>query len=202
MWRGIWLVIEDTNRNERAVTPPSTIGRRRRGTPACHFMMCAMDLTSDPMSRLQMEAFHRSRPVPRARGRTSRLTVGVMFSALAVALSSCASGGNAPPVQGARIDLRGLPVPEASQVANREQTADQQVIHSLNRLAFGARPGDVEAVRELGVDRWIAAQLEPVRIANPAADSALARYSTLSLSLPALLGSYPPNPNASRIERL
>src|SRR6478672_6865911 len=41
----------------------------------------------------------------------------------------------------------------------REQTADQQVQHVLNRLAFGPRPGDVEAVRALGVDRWIAQQL-------------------------------------------
>ena len=153
------------------------------------------------MSRLQMEAIHRSGPVQRARGRTSRLTVGVMIGAFAVALSSCASGGNAPPAQAARVDLRGLPVPEASQVAAREQTADQQVIHSLNRLAFGARPGDVEVVRELGVDRWIAAQLEPVRVANPVADAALARYSTLSLSLSALLDSYPPNPVLRRLVR-
>ena len=42
----------------------------------------------------------------------------------------------------------------------REQTADQQVHHVLNRLAFGARPGDYERVRQMGVDAWIDQQLD------------------------------------------
>ena len=43
--------------------------------------------------------------------------------------------------------------------AAREQTADQQVAQVLNRLTFGAKPGDVARVREIGVDRWIDWQL-------------------------------------------
>ena len=35
----------------------------------------------------------------------------------------------------------------------REQTADEQVKQALNRLAFGARPGDAERVRAMGVDK-------------------------------------------------
>src|SRR5512140_136644 len=35
---------------------------------------------------------------------------------------------------------------------HRELAADQQVIHVLNRLAFGARPRDVQKVRAMGVD--------------------------------------------------
>ena len=53
----------------------------------------------------------------------------------------------------------------------REQTADQQVRHVLDRLGFGPRPGDVTRVREMGVDRWIALQLAPDRIPNAATDS-------------------------------
>jgi uncharacterized protein (DUF1800 family) len=56
----------------------------------------------------------------------------------------------------------------------REQTADQQVQQVLNRLAFGARPGDVAKVRELGVDRWIALQLAPDHIDDHAMDSLVA----------------------------
>lgn len=56
----------------------------------------------------------------------------------------------------------------------REQTADQQVQQVLNRLAFGPRPGDVQRVRELGVDRWIALQLAPERIDDRAMDSVVA----------------------------
>ncbi len=57
---------------------------------------------------------------------------------------------------------------QATAEAPRELTADQQIKHVLNRLAFGARPGDVERVRALGVDWWIARQLEPSRIEDVA----------------------------------
>ncbi len=56
----------------------------------------------------------------------------------------------------------------------REQTADQQVQQVLNRLAFGPRPGDVQRVREMGVDRWIALQLAPERIDDHVMDSIVA----------------------------
>ncbi len=118
---------------------------------------------------------------------------------LLLSVVGCASSGT--PVGRATVDVRGLPTPDAAMVAAREQTADQQVLHALNRLAFGARPGDVQAVRELGVDRWIAAQLEPERIADPAADAAIARYVTLQKPLPALLDEYPPNPVLKKLAR-
>jgi uncharacterized protein (DUF1800 family) len=44
----------------------------------------------------------------------------------------------------------------------------QQAVHVLNRLAFGPRPGDVERVERMGVQRWIDAQLQPEAIAMPA----------------------------------
>ena len=100
-----------------------------------------------------------------------------------------------------RLDLAAAPMPTAAIVTAREQTADQQVLHALHRLAFGPRPGDVEAVRALGVDRWIARQLEPRRIADPAADSLVARYRTLALTLPQLLDEFPPNPVLRKMAR-
>ena len=53
------------------------------------------------------------------------------------------------------------PVPDARGFALRSQTADQQVAHALSRLTFGARPGDPQLVRDMGVDRWIDEQLHP-----------------------------------------
>ena len=41
----------------------------------------------------------------------------------------------------------------------------------LNRLTFGARPGDAEKVRAMGIDKWIDLQLHPERISDPAADA-------------------------------
>ena len=38
---------------------------------------------------------------------------------------------------------------------------DKQVIHALNRFTFGIRPGDVERVRAMGLDKWFEQQLHP-----------------------------------------
>ena len=46
---------------------------------------------------------------------------------------------------------------------------DRQVVHILNRLTFGPRPGDVDQVRRIGLDAWIDQQLHPDRLAENAA---------------------------------
>jgi uncharacterized protein (DUF1800 family) len=43
----------------------------------------------------------------------------------------------------------------------------QKSLHALNRLGFGPRPGDLAAVRRMGVDRYIAQQLSPESIPEP-----------------------------------
>ncbi|MDO8679838.1 MAG: DUF1800 domain-containing protein [Acidobacteriota bacterium] len=58
---------------------------------------------------------------------------------------------------------------------------DQSVAHALNRLTFGARPGDVERVRAIGLQRWIDEQLAPARVADAALASRLERLATLKL---------------------
>ena len=75
--------------------------------------------------------------------------------------------------------------------APREQTADQQVQQVLSRLAFGARPGDTQAVREMGVDKWIARQLDPQKISDAAMDSFLVQFPTLGASGGELELKYP-----------
>ena len=53
-----------------------------------------------------------------------------------------------------------------------QMTPDQKVIHALNRLTFGAREDDLEAVKRIGLDQWIEQQLHPQTIAqNPRLDS-------------------------------
>ncbi|HYC92568.1 MAG TPA: DUF1800 domain-containing protein [Thermoanaerobaculia bacterium] len=61
-------------------------------------------------------------------------------------------------------------------VAASPATERQRAEHALNRLAFGARPGDVERVLRTGVDRWIAQQLHPERIDDRAVEARVARY--------------------------
>jgi uncharacterized protein (DUF1800 family) len=84
-----------------------------------------------------------------------------------------------------------LSVP-AQPTSDREQTADQQVQHVLNRLAFGPRPGDVARVRAMGVDAWIERQLAPERIRDDSVAGFLARFRTLGMTGSQLLAAYPP----------
>ncbi|HTK28552.1 MAG TPA: DUF1800 domain-containing protein [Vicinamibacterales bacterium] len=59
---------------------------------------------------------------------------------------------------------------------------DRAVVHVLNRLAFGPRPGDVERVRAMGLDRYIDAQLHPERIDDRQMAEHLAGLQTTTLS--------------------
>ncbi|MEO8217815.1 MAG: DUF1800 family protein, partial [Acidobacteriota bacterium] len=61
-------------------------------------------------------------------------------------------------------------------------TDRQRALHVLNRLGFGARPGDVDRVLAMGLDRYIDEQLHPERIADVRSESLLAKFPTLTLS--------------------
>ena len=74
----------------------------------------------------------------------------------------------------------------------REQTADEQVNHLLSRLTFGARAGDAEAVRAMGVDTWIDLQLHPERIGDSKSDQYFAALESYNTSSQELQRKYPP----------
>jgi uncharacterized protein (DUF1800 family) len=59
---------------------------------------------------------------------------------------------------------------------------DEAIVHVLNRIGFGPRPGDVEKVRAVGLQRYIDGQLHPDRIPDPALDARLAELKTVRLS--------------------
>src|ERR1041385_6314014 len=46
---------------------------------------------------------------------------------------------------------------------------DQKILQALNRLTFGPRPGDVQAVKSMGLKKWIDQQLHPESIAENSA---------------------------------
>ncbi len=58
----------------------------------------------------------------------------------------------------------------------------QRALHALNRLGFGPRPGDVDKVLAIGVDAWIAKQLNPERIPDTVVTERLKSYPTLQMS--------------------
>src|SRR5271154_4526355 len=68
-----------------------------------------------------------------------------------------------------------------------ELTEDQAILHALNRLAYGPRPGDVERIRQMGLEKWIDQQLHPESIDDSALDKHLQNYPTLDMSARKLL---------------
>ncbi len=56
------------------------------------------------------------------------------------------------------------------------------VTHVLNRIGFGARPGDVERVQQIGLSAYIDQQLRPEKINDAFLNSRLAEFETLSMS--------------------
>jgi uncharacterized protein (DUF1800 family) len=70
-------------------------------------------------------------------------------------------------------------------------TDTQRALHSLNRLAFGPRPGDVQRVLAKGVDAWIEDQLHPESIDDAALNARLAPYVTTRMNSKQLAQSFP-----------
>ena len=71
-------------------------------------------------------------------------------------------------------------------------TEDQAVLHALNRLGYGPRPGDLARVKEMGLAKYIDQQLHPESI-NDSREEARIRemYPTLAMSSRELLDKFP-----------
>src|SRR6185436_11451232 len=64
------------------------------------------------------------------------------------------------------------------------------VAHVLDRIGFGARPGDVARIQEVGLATYIEQQLYPEKIADGALTSRLSEFPTLTMSTSQLSGEY------------
>jgi uncharacterized protein (DUF1800 family) len=91
----------------------------------------------------------------------------------------------APADKSSKLDpaLKGLPISDL--------TADEAITHALNRLAYGARPGDIDRIKKMGLAKWIDQQLNPGSIEDHAVEARLDRYPTLRMSSAALIADYP-----------
>jgi uncharacterized protein (DUF1800 family) len=70
-------------------------------------------------------------------------------------------------------------------------TTYEQAAHVLNRLSFGPRPGEIDAVAAMGVRRYIDSQLDPAAIAMPPALQArLDAIGTVNRPAGAVLGDF------------
>jgi uncharacterized protein (DUF1800 family) len=67
----------------------------------------------------------------------------------------------------------------------------RMIQHALNRLTFGARPGDVERIKSMGLDNWIDQQLHPERISDAALETRLTPFRTLRMDTSQIVENFP-----------
>src|SRR5438309_10305013 len=77
-------------------------------------------------------------------------------------------------------------------------TTDERIAHVLSRLTFGARPGDFQRVKAMGIGAFIAQQLDPDSLDDSALMAKLRKLPTLGMATPVIIEQYtPPKPVAS-----
>ena len=109
-----------------------------------------------------------------------------------VVLAGAACSSAPPPRRAVEARRTPAPRPAASLTLPASPLSEaQRVLHALNRLGYGPRPGDVERVRRTGLAGYIEQQLSPSRIADPAVDQALTGYPVLGQSAAQLVRDYP-----------
>ena len=75
---------------------------------------------------------------------------------------------------------------------------DQRIAHVLSRLTFGARPGDFERVKAMGVEAFINQQLDSDSLDVSATMARLKKLPTLGMATPVIIEQYtPPKPSVA-----
>jgi uncharacterized protein (DUF1800 family) len=82
-----------------------------------------------------------------------------------------------------------------TKTAKKPLTEEQKIVHVLNRLGFGARPGDVERVKSVGLQKYIDQQLNGASIDDSVAENKVKRLEIFEMSTAEVFAKYP-NPAA------
>ncbi|OGG52106.1 MAG: hypothetical protein A3F84_19845 [Candidatus Handelsmanbacteria bacterium RIFCSPLOWO2_12_FULL_64_10] len=111
----------------------------------------------------------------------------------------CSFGFAAVPAIAALAAVGWVAIPAVAEV-RPPLTEEQKIIHLLGRIGYGPRPGDVERVRRMGVDRYIERQLHPERIDDSATEARLTGLPSLRMGVAEVYERYPqPNQVAQRL---
>ncbi|MBC8140810.1 MAG: DUF1800 domain-containing protein [Armatimonadetes bacterium] len=123
------------------------------------------------------------------------MRVGAAFG-VAAALSAATFSLAAPPKKNAP-KAKAKPVvsavPASTQTGftdNTPLTEEQRIVHVLNRVGFGARPGDVERIKAMGLSKYLEGQLNPTTQMIASAENKLSDYPALNQSSKELVASY------------
>ncbi|MGA2021291.1 MAG: DUF1800 domain-containing protein [Candidatus Sulfotelmatobacter sp.] len=94
------------------------------------------------------------------------------------------------------VSLACIVPPLLAKKKDKEKTSSgagdqRRALHALNRLTFGPRPGDVQRVMAMGVDKWIDLQLHPDKIDDSALNVRLEPFRTLRMNTKELAENFP-----------
>jgi uncharacterized protein (DUF1800 family) len=82
--------------------------------------------------------------------------------------------------------------PMVAEQVSLQHASGTEVVHALNRLTFGPRPGEVARVQEMGLAKWFELQMQPDKIDDSALETRLAEYPAMRLSEQDLISKFPP----------
>src|SRR5262249_45541289 len=124
---------------------------------------------------------------------TTRGLVALACIALGCGLAGGCIRATAPAPAAAAMPAAVAPAPTVAplRAPAPSVSGDRQINHVLSRLTYGARPGDLERVRAIGLSAWIDRQLRPRTIDDSATERTLAELTTLQMPITALLREYP-----------
>jgi uncharacterized protein (DUF1800 family) len=78
--------------------------------------------------------------------------------------------------------------------ASNQMEESKRALHALQRLTFGARPGEAQRVAAMGVDKWIDRQLHPEKIDDGNLEARLAPLRTIRMDTREIVENFPPPP--------
>jgi uncharacterized protein (DUF1800 family) len=93
---------------------------------------------------------------------------------------------------------RKVTLPEEAHPGSLSQ--QQRVLHALNRLTFGPRPGEAAAVEKMGLEAWFQRQLHPASIDDAAFEAELAKFPAMQLTQAQLMERFPSPQELRQIE--
>ena len=90
-----------------------------------------------------------------------------------------------------------IPLPQISRNRRSSKSPptlseDQKILHLLNRIGFGPRPGDLARVKRIGIERFLEEQLNPDEIIDDFLSRPLLALNTLQMSIPDTMVFYSP----------
>ena len=81
---------------------------------------------------------------------------------------------------------------DENKLFQKKLSKDDQILHALDRLTFGPRPGDVARLKKIGLKKWMFEQLHPDRMdENPALEAQLQALESLRMTPLETVQHYP-----------